>query len=64
MLEIVISQKRLDLGLHSKIDLNEYISNKITDDNDIIDIMKKLALFLSGKNFTNKNPSANPSKLK
>lgn len=49
MVEIAISQKRLDLGLHSKIDLNEYISNKITDDNDIIDIMKKLLYFYQAK---------------
>ena len=47
--QTVISQKHLGLVLDSKLDFNEYISNTINKCNKIIDIMKKLSLFLSWK---------------
>ena len=44
-----ISQKHLGLVLDSKLDFNEHISNKISECNKIIGIMKRLSLFLSRK---------------
>ena len=47
--QTTISQKHLGLVLDSKLDFKEHISNTINKCNKIIDIMKKLSLFLSRK---------------
>ena len=48
-IQTAISQKHLGLVLDSKVDFNEYISNKINKCNKIKGIMKKLSLLLSWK---------------
>ena len=47
--QTAISQKHIGLVLDSKLDFNEHVNNRINKCNKMIDIMKKLSLFLSRK---------------